>query len=365
MKKIDSYILRKFITTVIFCLAIFVVIIVVVDLSERTDDFVKYNLSAREIFFDYYLGFVPRLMSTLFPLIIFLSVIFFTSKMASRSEVIAILSSGVSFLRYMFPFMLGAFLFGGIMWYASQYIIPVANKTWGDFDKKYLSNRPTVNSNERGSYKTNLYFNVDANTTAGLRGYDTVTKSGNIFFLQKFSANKLIYNLRASTIRWDTTSSRWILNAVVERTIDSIGERIVNSYEKSINYNFKPIDLRTDNYLKDQMPTKELNRFIQSEKNRGQANVNALLVERYNRDSIPASCIILTIIGVAIASRKVRGGSGMHIAIGVVICVLYILFSRVSIVFATQGDFPPLLAAWMPNIIFGALSFYLYRKAPK
>ncbi len=366
MKILDRYIIVKYISTFFYCLLLFLTIVVVVDLSERTDDFVKANLGFWQIVTDYYAGFIPRFGAMLFPLFIFLSVIFFTSKMAGRSEVIAILSSGVSFKRFLLPFMVGAFFLSGLLWLGYQFVIPKANRKWADFDIKYLNHHTVPNSDgKRGSYKTNVYFKLDTLSYIGLKGYDTITKTGNNFFVQKFVNSRLVYNLRASNINWDTASRKWKLSAVQERFLDSLNERLIISNEKIVNYNFKPIDLRNDDYLKEQMTSRQLDKFIEAEKMRGSPNLGGLLVERYNRDAIPASCIILTIIGVALASRKVRGGSGAHLALGVLISVAYILFSRISVVFATQGNFSPILAAWTPNIAFGLLAIYIYHKAPK
>ena len=175
----------------------------------------------------------------------------------------------------------------------------------------------------------------------------------------------MVYNLRSEQFNWDSTKAKWKLFNAVERRLDSISERVTRSNELVISYNFKPRDLRKDNYLKDQLPTPELDDFIKIERLRGSESLSTLLVERYNRDAIPVSVLILTIIGAVLASRRIRGGSGLHLAIGVVISVLYILFSRFSLVFATKGNFTPFLAAWTPNIIFGFLAFYLYKKAPK
>ncbi len=175
----------------------------------------------------------------------------------------------------------------------------------------------------------------------------------------------MIYNLRATNFNWDTGSKKWVLNNVLERYVNEISETIRKTDRKFEKYNFKPIDLRKDDYLKDQMTTPDLEEFIKLERIRGSEMLNTLLVERYNRDAIPVSVLILTLIGAVLASKKVRGGSGSHLALGVVISVMYILFSRFSIVFSTKGDFTPWLAAWTPNIIFGILAFYLYKRAPK
>lgn len=364
-KKLDRYILKKYLTTFFFCLLLFTLIVVVIDISEKTDDFVKSKLGVWRIFTDYYLGFIPRIDAMLFPLFVFISVIFFTSKMAGRSEVIAILSSGTSFRRYMLPFIVGGTFLMSILWVGYQFVVPKANRIWGDFEKKYIDGPGNGSEKNIGALKEKLYFRIDSNTYASIFRYDTSTKAGTGFVVQKFDKNRLLYNMRAENFSWDTAIGKWKLEYVSERTINGISETIKRMPVATVAYNFKPRDLRNDIYLKDQLSTSELNEFIRLEKMRGSESLSSLQVERYNRDAIPFSVIILTIIGVALASRKVRGGSGWHLAVGVVISVLYILCSRLSIVFATKGNFTPVLAAWLPNIVFGLLAFYLYRRAPK
>lgn len=365
MKKIDRYILLKYLTTFFFCLILFTAIVVVVDVSEKTDNFVKSKLSISRIITDYYFGFIPRIDAMLFPLFVFISVIFFTSKMAGRSEIIAILSSGISFRRFLMPYIVGGIFLTAILWVGYQYVVPHANLKWANFEIKYIDG-PSTGQNNSSNFKQKLYFKMDStNTYVGIRGYDTILKSGNGFFVQRFEKNKLVYNLRSDQFNWDTATGKWKLFNAVERRFDSISERITKHNELVIAYNFKPRDLRKDDYLKDQLPTPELDEFIKLERLRGSEMLNTLLVERYNRDAIPVSVLILTIIGAVLASRRIRGGSGVHLAVGVIISVLYILFGRFSLVFATKGSFTPFLAAWTPNIIFGLLAFYLYKKAPK
>ncbi len=363
-KKIDRYIISKYLSTFFFCLLLMTAVVVVVDISEHTDDFVKSQLPASRIITDFYFGFIPRIDAMLFPLFVFISVIFFTSKMAGRSEIIAILSSGVSFRRFLLPYVVGGLFLTLLLWLGYQYVVPRANKKWGDFEARYID--PNFgNQGNGGSYKQHLYFRNDTNTYIGIRGYDTISKIGNGFFVQRFSNNRLLYNLRADNFSWDTAAKKWKLESVMERSLTGITETVKRFPEIRMNYNFKPVDLRKDEYLKDQMQTPDLDKFIRLEKLRGSEGLNTLLVERYNRDAIPVSVLILTIIGAVLASRKVRGGSGLHLALGVIISVLYILFSRFSIVFATKGNFTPFLAAWTPNMLFGILAFYLYKKAPK
>lgn len=341
------------------------VIVVVVDISEKTDDFVKSKLPASKIITDYYFGFIPRIDAMLFPLFVFIAVIFFTSKMAARSEVVAILSSGVSFKRFLLPYFIGGLFLTALLWFGYQYVVPKANKKWGDFEAKYIDGPNYNPDGSSGAVKHNLYFRNDSNTYIGIGSYDTVQKTGTNFFVQRFANSKLLYNLRAPSFGWDSATKKWKLDNVIERHLNAITEDIKHTPVIRLNYNFKPIDLRQDDYLKDQMSTPVLNRYIELQKLRSTEGLSSLLVERYNRDAIPASVLILTIIGAVLASRKVRGGSGLHLALGVIISVVYILFSRFTFVFATKGTLTPLLAAWLPNVVFGFLAYYLYRKSPK
>jgi lipopolysaccharide export system permease protein len=241
--------------------------------------------------------------------------------------------------------------------------LPKANALWGNFLTKYVDSNSGLPENNVS--KENIYFRIDTNSYAGLRSYDTVSKEGYNFFIDRFTNNEMVYNVRADNIEWDTTSRKWKLTRAVEHFFKGDKETVLRKPVMLINYNFKPQDLRNDEYFKDRLTTAELNAYIEKEKMRGSEMVSTLLLERYNRDAIPASVIILTIIAVVLSARKTRGGSGFQLGLGVILSVLYILFSRFSVVFAEKGNFSPLLAAWTPNIIFGALAFYLYKRAPK
>lgn len=360
MKKIDRYILKKFLNTFFFCILLLTLIVVVIDISEKTDDFVDSRLSPWRIFVDYYCAFIPRIDAMLFPLFTFIAVIFFTSKMADRTEVVAILSSGVSLRRFLLPYWIGGGLLALLLWRGYHVFLPHANMRWSSFETKYIPSSLDYADNFVGR---NYYFRIDSSSYAGLRYYDTTSRTGSGFFIQKIKNNKLVYNLRSDNISWDTATKKWKLNAVTERTFNGDSEIVKRSGSVIKEYNFKPRDLRPDVFLKDRMTTTELDNYIDLQKLRGTEGINDLLVERYNRDAIPVSVIILTIIGAILSSKKVRGGSGFHLAIGVILSVIYVLFSRMSIVFATKGNFPALLAAWVPNIIFGILAYYFYRKA--
>ena len=299
----------------------------------------------------------------LFPLFIFIAVIFFTSKMANRSEIIAILCSGISFWRFLRPYLVGGILFTAFLWWTNQYILPPANQKWATFNSKYIDFN--YGGYENTSTISNKYFKLDSFSYAGIRYYDTTTRSGNNFFIQRFNKVDLVYNLRAQSIRWDTGTRKWRLDNVIERTINGLHQQLKETETMQMNFNFKPRDLQRDEYMKDKLTTPELNEFIALEKSRGSGDVNSLMLEKQNRNANPASVFILTIIGATIASKKIRGGSGFHLAIGFMICVLYILIGRFSAVFSLKGNFNPIIAAWLPNVAFGILAWYLYRKASK
>jgi lipopolysaccharide export system permease protein len=362
MKKIDRYILGKFLTTFFFCILLMTVIVVVIDISEKADDFVKLDLTAWDIFVMYYLAFIPRIDAMLFPLFVFIAVIFFTSKMAERTEVVAIISSGVSLRRFLLPYWVGGLLLTIMLWVTYQYILPAANRQWAFFDGKYLT---SAFGQQKAAYQRNYYFRIDSVTYAGMHSYDTVAKSGNNFFIQRIKNNQLAYNLRCDNILWDTSVKKWKLSNVMERTFTGDKETIRYNRTTHMDYNFKPTDLRRDEFLKDGLTTKALNEKIRLEKLRGNEGINLLLVERYNRDAIPVSVIILTLIGGIMASKKVRGGSGYHLAAGILLSVLYILLGRFSSIFSIKGNFSPFLAAWIPNFVFAALTWFLYKKAAK
>ena len=363
MKILDWYILKKFLVTFFFCLIALTVIVIIIDLSERTDDFAKTKLPVSEIISQYYFGFVPRIDAMLFPLFIFIAVIFFTSKMANRSEIVAMLSSGISFGRFLRPYIFGGFVFTAFLWWCNQYVLPPANERWANFNTKYIDFNYAAYENT--STISNKYFKLDSFSYAGVRFYDTVSRTGNNFFIQRFNGTNLAYNLRAQNIRWDTATRKWKLENVTERRINGLKTDVTKSPSMQMNFNFKPRDLKRDDYMKDKLTTPDLDEYIKLEKIRGAENVNTLLLEKYNRSANPVSVFILTLIGASMASRKIRGGSGFHLAIGVLICVLYILVGRFSSVFSMKGNFNPFIAAWLPNIVFALLAYYLFRRSSR
>jgi lipopolysaccharide export system permease protein len=362
MRKIDWYILKKFLVTFFFCMMLFTVIAVAVDSSEKTDDFVTTKLGTLQIIRQYYFGFVPFIWGLLFPLFVFIAVIFFTSRMATRSEIIAILASGTSYNRMLRPYVIGGTFLATLLWLGNRYLIPKANEIKSNFQSTYIDrNNRMKNQANANSY----YRRIDPSTYIGIKNYDTTTKSAQSFFLERLKNDQVVYNLRASSIRWDTARKKWRLLNVTERIVDSMKETVYKYGDTTIAMSLKPEELRNDEYLKDKLSTPELVAYINREEMRGTEGLSALKVERYRRTATPAAVLLLTLIGVVIASRKTRGGSGMHIAVGIIISALFIISDRFSTVFATKSSFPPLLAAWLPNLVFAVVAYWLYRKTPK
>jgi lipopolysaccharide export system permease protein len=346
---------------------LFTAIAVAVDSSEKTDDFVKTGLSTGEIITKYYFGFVPFIWSLLFPLFVFIAVIYFTSRMATRSEIIAILASGTSYNRFLRPYIFGGILLSLVLWFGSRYLIPKANIIKANFAANYFDPQdPTKNRNFSNCYNC-FYRRVDSNTYVGIKEWDTVGKTSRNFFMERIKNGKVIYNLRADILKWDTTNKkkRWIVQNATERFVDSTKETINKITEMTIKLSIRPEELRKDEYLKDKLTTPELAAYIKREEDRGTEGLSVLKVEQYRRTASSFTVFLLTIIGVVIASRKTRGGSGLHLAMGITIAALFILSDRFTTVFATKGNFPPLLAAWVPNIIFSIVAYWLYRKTPK
>ncbi|HEY0356812.1 MAG TPA: LptF/LptG family permease [Flavisolibacter sp.] len=364
IRKLDWYILRKFFTTFFFCMLLFTVIAVAVDSSEHTDDFVKSGLTTNQIIRLYYFGFVPWIWGLLYPLFVFIAVIFFTSKMALRSEVIAIIAGGTSYNRWFRPYIIGGIIFGLGLWFANRYGIPKANTIKTAFQINYIDNQNRTGSDGYGC-RTCFYKRLDSNTYIGIKNFDTASRSASPFFMEKIRDNKVVFNLRAQQISWDTARNNWKLTGVVERTINGMIESVKEIPSVNMDLPIKPEELRNDEYLKDKLTTPELVEFIETEEHRGREGLEAFKVERYRRTATPFTVLLLTIIGAILAGRKTRGGSGLHLAIGIALAAVFILSDRFSTVFAVKGDMPALLAAWIPNLVFMVIAFIFYRNAPK
>ncbi len=361
LKKLDWYILKKYISTFVFSLVLLTFITIVIDTSEKADDFVKSGLTSMQIIRQYYLGFVPRMITMLFPLFIFISVIFFTSKMAGRTEVVAMLATGISFNRFLRPYWVGSIFFATILWFAFRDVTPVANRIFSDFQNKYID-IPDF-SGQNNNYV--IYFRNDSTHYGQVSYFDTASKRGSSFILQEIKQNKLWSNIRAEALVWDAAKKRWKLETVTIHTIGPNSEQARQLADTTISLNFKPEEFKKGQYTKDILRTPELVELIRKEQLRGAENINDLIVERHRRNATPVAIVLLTMMGVAVSSRKVRGGSGLHLAIGIILAALFILTDRFSTIFSTKGNLSPILAAWIPNIIFFFVTIFLFKKAPK
>jgi lipopolysaccharide export system permease protein len=363
MKILDWYILKKFLSTFLFTILVITAIAVVIDTGEKADDFVKSGLTTGQIIMHYYIGFVPYIMAMIFPLMIFIAVIYFTSKMADRSEFIAIMTGGVRYNRMLRPYLIGSIFLSIIFWFASLDLVPRANVIRTDFQTVYVDRNSNYNPDPTKG--NNYYLRVDSDTYVGMRYYDTANKSAGNFFLQKIKDNKEYYNLRADRILWDTAKKAWKITDAIERKINGLSEVVTKIRDTTLNLNVKPSEMRRDDYLKDKLTTAELKRYLRLEEIRGSEGLNIYKVELYHRDATAFSVIIMTMIGAIVASQKIRGGRGLHLAIGMIIDSVFVIMDKFAVTFSTKGHLSPMLAAWFPNIIFSVVALWLYRRTQK
>ena len=366
LKTIDRYILRKFIGTFVFSIALITVIVVIFDISEKIDNFI--HASMREIIFDHYLNFIPFITNKLAPLFTFISVIFFTSKMAARYETVAILSSGVKYTRLLRPYIIGASLIALSSLYLSHFVIPRANRNKQAFEDKYINQH--YQTEER-----NIHRQLDKETKLYMESYGNLDRRGNRFTLEKIRDFRQVYFFSADWVQWDSVKQLWVAHDYYERIVhaDPTKETAAERYREEINrgaerelkIEFVPADMGRIQSKVEIMTYPELKVFIAREKEKGSSGIERFEVENYSRTAFPFATYILTIMGVCISSRKVRGGIGMHLAIGLLLAASYVLFLQVSSIFAVNGLLPPLAAVWAPNFLYGGIAFYLYRSAQK
>ena len=335
-----------------------ILIIIVFDISEKIEDFMGKEAPLSAIVFDYYFNFIPYFVNLFSPLFIFISVIFFTSRMASRTEIVAILSSGVSYTRMLFPYMISAGVIALLSLYLNNFVIPKATKNRIDFENKYIRN--TYYNNDRNIHKQ-LYPGI----YMYLERFEITNNTGYRFSIEKFMDGEMFYKLNAETITWDSIKKGWSINNYYIRYIHGMDESIVKGNRIDTVLSFTPKEFgRKDNTV-ETMDYKELNKYIVDERMKGSDKIEVYELEKYRRIAFPFATFVLTIIGVAIASRKVRGGVGVHIGLGIFISFAYIMFMQVTTTFAASGLTSPLIAVWIPNIVFGFLAFYLVKKAQK
>jgi lipopolysaccharide export system permease protein len=366
LKTIDRYILKKFIGTFIFSILLIICIVVVFDVSEKIDNFV--NVPLHDIIFEHYFNFIPYFINKLSPLFTFIAVIFFTSKMATRYETVAILSSGITYRRFLRPYIIGATGIALASLYISHFIIPKATKHKQAFEDKYINHN--YQTQER-----NIHRQLNKETIIYMESYTNSDKRGNRFTVEKIKNFKQNYMLTADWIQWDSVKQSWTAYNYYERIMheDSLeknpGKRYTEELkfgkEKVVEIDFKPNEMDRIESKVEVMTYPQLKKFIADEREKGASGIERFEVENYQRTAIPFSTFILTIIGVCISSRRVRGGIGLHLAIGLLLASTYVLFLQVSSIFAISGIMPPLLAVWIPNFLYGGIALYLYHTAQK
>jgi len=357
LHKIDWYIIRKFLGTFFYAIALIISISIVFDISENIDDFMAKDVPLKAIVFDYYLNFVPYFANLFSGLFTFIAVIYFTSKLAYNTEIIAILCSGVSFNRLMRPYLVGAAVIALFSYLLGNYVIPPANKKKVEFRNTYIGTRRP--GNER-----NIHQQIEPGVFVYMQSYNASNDVGYKFTLETFNERKLASKLSADYIKWDREKKKWVIHDYTLRTIDGNTEKISQGIVKDTTLNMLPDDYQVVENIVETMTLPTLNESISNLKLRG-VNTIDYEIEKHKRRSGPFSAFILTIIGVSLASRKIKGGIGFHLGLGLLLSFSYILFMQVTTVFATSGTLAPWMAMWIPNIIYGGLAFYLYRRAAR
>lgn len=359
LRIIDIYIIKKFLGTFFFSIVIILSIAVVFDFSEKIDDFIENGAPFKEVIFDYYANFIPYFAVLFSSLFTFISVIFFTSKMAYNTEIIAILSSGVSFRRLLVPYFLSALVIAAFSFLLSNFVIPDATKVKLDFENKYIHSRPP-SFNQR-----NIHRQIKPGVFIYMESYSNISQTGYNFSMEKFEDGNLKSKLMSDQIFWDSLKNKWTIRRYYIRDIDGLDETIVSGNSIDTSLNMYPTDFTKRINVVEAMSWKELNDFIDLSLMQGEQNVTSYLIEKYRRTAFPFSAFILTLIGVSVSSKKVRGGIGAQLGAGLAVAFGYILFMQFSSQFSISGSLPPLLAVWIPNIIFTFVAIVLYKLTPK
>ena len=360
--RIDRYIIYKFLSTYIFLITIIVVIAVIFDFNEKIDKLTQSQAPVQKIIFDYYVNFVPYFANLFSPLFVFIAVIFFTSKLAGNSEIIAMKSTGMSFRRLLRPYMFSAALIALTTYLLGAYVIPQSNVAKVNFENRYIKKKTDITSVD------NVQMQVDTGVVAYITHFDNVTKSGYGFSLDKFEDKKLVSHLTAQSIQYDTLSDRrfsWTLRQYKIRTLKGMREKLESGNKLDTIIIMEPKDFFYVRGQQETMTVPELEEFIGRQKLRGAAGVSTFEVEYHKRFATPFAAFILTLIGVSLSCDKRKGGMGASIGAGIALSFAYILFQTVSATFAINAGWPAMLAVWLPNLIFAVVAAVLYRRTPQ
>ena len=357
LKRLDLYIIRKFLGTFFLAIGLIILVAVVFDFSEKVDDFISHKAPLRDIIFQYYLNFIPFFSNLFSFLFVFISVIFFTSKMSVHSEITAILSTGVSYRRLMVPYMVSAFFIATLSFLLSNYFIPYSSVSRLEFEAKYFDKA-------YGSPERDIHKQIDEGVFIYVDNFNRRRNEGVKFSMEKFENGILKSKMMAEIIRYDSIGKTWKMLNYWIRNVDGIKETITSGASVDSALNLLPDEFNRNANVVEAMTTPQLKRFIKRELMRGHRDV-LYEIERHRRFAGPFAVFILTIIGVSLSIRKVRGGIGMHVGFGIALSFSYILFMQISKEFARVDDLAPWLAVWLPNFVFAAIAVILYRRAPK
>lgn len=359
LNKLDRYILGRFLGTFLFAIGLIVVVIIVFDLSEKLDDFLANEAPMRAIMLDYYLNFIPYIVNTFGGMFTFVTVIFFTSKMASHSEIIAILSSGVSFGRMMRPYLVGSALLTLVSFLLINWVIPGANARRLEFEEIYYREAPFQNRNR------NIHRQIEPGVFTYIQNYNTSADVGYRFTLEEFDQGRLARKITSDYIKWDSARAMWgIHNYTDHRFLPDGAEQIVRGRRMdTLLANFRREDYTSRDEVVQTMDYGELNEAIQRQLDSGSQSYILYAIEKHSRFAFPFSNIILTVIGVCISAKKKRGGIGLNIGLGLGLAFSYLLVMQVTSVFATNAGFDPRMSVWMPNVLYACAAFVLYQRA--
>lgn len=360
IKRLDWYIIKKFIGTYFFSIALIISISIVFDFNENLAKFSQYQAPAKAIIFDYYANFIPYFANLFSPLFVFIAVIFFTSKLAGNSEIIAMLAAGVSFKRLMRPYMISCIMIASLSYYLSAYVIPHGTVIKQNFESMYKNKK-------RKTAAENVQMQVGKGVIAYIQHYDNNAKRGYGFSLDKFENKRLVSHLTASEIQYDTISDskyHWQLSHWKIRNMRGLREKITSGVKMDSVILMEPTDLVYSKGQQETFTSPELKEYISKQIGRGSGNVVQYQVEYHKRIASSFASFILTTIGLSLSARKRKGGMGLYLGIGLALSFGYIMLQTVSATFAINADTPPMLAAWIPNIIFAVVAYFCYRNAP-
>ena len=359
-KILDRYILGKFLATYFFAIAMIIVIVVLFDYVEKVDDFTELHAPVSAIIFDYYLNFIPYFVNQFSCLFTFIACIFFTSKLAYQTEIVAMLSGGMSFRRLMWPYFLGALIIGTLSLAMNLWLIPITQQNIVDFEAQYIKRRQNV------QFDRHIYRQIEPGTFAYIRGYQHKAQRASFFALEEYADGTMIRALEAADVKFDPETKRWTAPRYTKREFDSLRvETFTQHRNLDTLINLEVTELGRINELIKTMNIHRLNEFIAQQRAKGSDSINLIQVEQHARYAYPLGTFILTLIAVSLSSRKVRGGTGLHIGVGIALCFSYILFYRFFEEFAKSGSLPVGVAIWLPNLIYLIIGVYLYQKAPK